>query len=413
MEEFDLIIVGGGPAGAVAALYARRRGLSCLLLDKARFPRDKICGDALSGKSVAVLHELGLYERVSQLPGAAIRRIIFGSPDHTQIDIDLTTHELHSSLTGQTLPMEGFVIRREHFDRFLFDEARQAANRCVEGMAVRDLIREEGRVCGVRGSGPDGEEAEFRGRLVLGCDGFSSTVARRAGLYAHDDRHSMVALRCYYENVAGLTDQIELHFVDEVKPGYFWIFPVEEGYANVGIGMDHRDIKKRGVDLKKALQAAIESQAFRGRFADARLAGKVVGWNLPVGSKRRKMHGDGLLLLGDAAGLIDPFTGEGIGNALYSARFAVETAVEGKEADDFSAGFLQRYEERVWAGLGDELKTSTRLHEMSRWGWLMNWVIRKGSRSPELRDLICGMMANAVPREQMTSPLFYLKLMFR
>lgn len=412
-EEYDLIIVGGGPAGAAAALYARRRGLKVLLLDKERFPRDKICGDALSGKSVAVLHELELYERVSELPGATIRRIVFGSPDHTCLDIDLSRHELHSRLTGRMLPMEGFVIRRRLFDQFLFEEARRAADRCIEGFAVRDLVREGGKVCGVRGVCADGGESEFRGKLVLGCDGFNSIVARRAGLYAHDGRHSMVGLRCYYENVAGLTDQIELHFVDEVRPGYFWIFPVEDGYANVGIGMDHRDIKRRGVNLKRALQAAIDSPAFRERFAGARPAGEPVGWNLPVGSKRRRIHGDGMLLLGDAAGLIDPFTGEGIGNALYSARFAVETAAEAKAVGDFSASFLQRYENGLWESLGSELKVSTKLHELSRRGWLMNWVIRKAARNADLSDLICGMMANAVPRKVLTSPLFYLKLLFK
>ena len=134
----------------------------------------------------------------------------------------------------------------------------------------------------------------------------------------------MVALRQYFEGVVGLSDQIELHFIDEVRPGYFWIFPLEGDRANVGIGMDHRDIKARGIDLKEALAAAVASTTFGARFRDARPLEAPVGWNLPVGSRRRPAHGNGFLLLGDAAGLIDPFTGEGIGNALYSARFAVE-----------------------------------------------------------------------------------------
>jgi len=412
-EEYDLIIVGGGPSGAGAALFAGRRGLKSLLVDKERFPRDKVCGDALSGKSVAVLHELGLYDRVRQLPGAAIRRITFGSPDCSRMDIDLGQHELRSGLTGRVLPMQGFVIRRQVFDHFLFEEARQAVDRCIEGCAVRELIREGGQVCGVRGRGGDGEEVEFRGKLVLGCDGFSSVVARRAGLYRHESRHCMVAMRGYYENVAGLTDQIELHFIDQVRPGYFWIFPVEEGYANVGIGIDHRDIKRRGVNLKEALLEAVESPAFRERFVDARLVEEPVGWNLPVGSKRRRIHGDGFLLLGDAAGLVDPFTGEGIGNALYSARFAVEAACEAKEAGDFSAAFLRRYEDGLWDALGGELKVSARLHELGRRSWLMNSVFRRAARHADLRNLICGMIANAVPRKTLTSPLFYLKLLFK
>lgn len=412
-EIYDLIIVGGGPAGAAAALYARRQGLRALLLDKERFPRDKTCGDALSGKSVAVLHELDLLDAVRQLPGAHIRRIIFASPEHIGADIDLTRYPLRNRFTGQTLPMEGFVIRRELFDHLLFTRAREAADRAIEGFTVKGLLEEGGQICGVRGESAAGEEQECRAPLVLGCDGYRSIVARRTGLYRHASQHSMVALRQYFAGVEGLTDQIELHFVDEVRPGYFWIFPVGEGNANIGIGMDHADIKARDVDLKKALQAAIDSPAFRDRFARARPLEKPTGWNLPVGSCRRPMHGAGFLLLGDAAGLIDPFTGEGIGNALYSARYAVETAAEAREAADYSAHFLARYADRLWEALGPELKTSARLHELGRRRFLMNLVIRKAARSQAVSDLIGGMMANAVPRKQLTNPLFYLKLLFK
>ena len=131
MQTYDLIIVGGGPAGATAALYAQRHGLAALLLDKQCFPRDKVCGDALSGKTVAILHELGLFEEVGDLPGAAVARIVFGSPDATAASIDLSSYDLHNALTGRVLPMEGFVIRREVFDDFLFAKARAAAARTL------------------------------------------------------------------------------------------------------------------------------------------------------------------------------------------------------------------------------------------------------------------------------------------
>lgn len=411
---YDLIIVGAGPAGATAALYAQRQGLKTLLLDKDRFPRDKICGDALSGKSVAILLELGLLEQVRALPGAAINRIVFGSPDHSAVDIDLSQHVLHSSLTDQELPMEGFVIRRQVFDHFLFQQAQQVADACVEEFSVRDLVFADGQVCGVRGrkAGSD-EEVEYRGRVVLGCEGFNSVVARKTGLYRHESEHWLVALRCYYENVKGLTDQIELHFVDEILPGYFWIFPLENGYANVGIGLGHNEIKGHNTDLKEALRQVIASDAFCQRFAQARPLEEPVGWNLPIGSKRRQVHGAGFLLLGDAAGLIDPFTGEGIANALYSARFAVQAVAEACAANDFSAAFLRRYEQRLWASLGDELKISTQLRRLGQRRSLMNLVIRKAARNAEVSDLICGMLANSVPRRRLVNPLFYLRLLLR
>ena len=177
--------------------------------------------------------------------------------------------------------------------------------------------------------------------------------------------------------------------------------------------MDHRDIKGRGIDLKDALAAAVASKTFEARFCNSRPLEAPVGWNLPVGSRRRPAHGNGFLLLGDAAGLIDPFTGEGIGNALYSARFAVETAVQAREVGDYSAGFLRRYEDRLWDALGSELKLSTKLHNLGRWPYLMNLVVRKAAKNAEVSDMICGMMADAVPRKMLTNPLFYLRLLWK
>ena len=413
-ETYDLIVVGAGPAGAAAALYARRQGLKTLLLDKDRFPRDKICGDALSGKSVAVLQELGLLDMVRNLPGACIRRIVFGSPERVDAHVGLHHYDYRDHLTGRSMPMEGFVIRRRIFDHFLFEQARRQADHCAEDFTVDDLIMEDGQVRGVRGRhGGNGRSSEFQSRLVLGCDGFNSIVARKAGLYRHESRHWVVALRCYYENVADLSDQIELHFVDAVRPGYFWIFPLEDGCANVGIGMVHEYIKRRKVNLKAALRDTLDSPGFKSRFAGARPLEQPVGWNLPVGSKRRPMHGPGFLLLGDAAGLIDPFTGEGIGNALYSARLAVETAAEARSAGDFSAPFLKRYADRLWDSLGDELRLSTRLQHLGQHRPLLNLVIRKAAGNPALSELICGMIANARPKKELANPFFYLKLLFR
>ena len=412
VETYDLIIVGGGPAGATAALYAHRQGLKCLLVDKERFPRDKICGDAISGKSVAILHELGLVDEVRTLPGAPVGHIVFGSPNHTTASIPLDRYPLNDLITGNTLPMEGFVIRREVFDHFLFEKAREVCADCYEDFSVEKLLWDKDQVIGISGTDTDGQTRELYAPVVLGCDGYRSIVARQAGLYKLESKHWMVALRQYWQGVEGMTGKIELHFIDEVKPGYFWIFPTDDGRANIGIGMGHDEIKKRKADLKSMLQNAITSPSFQARFANAQPLEKPIGWNLPVGSKRRTIHGNGFMLLGDAAGLIDPFTGEGIGNAFYSARAAIDMAAEAHLVGDFSARTLHSYESRLWKVISSELRLSTQLHGLGNWGTLMNMVIGKASRNKEVSDLLCGMMANAVPRTQLINPLFYLKLLF-
>jgi len=402
---YDLVIVGAGPSGAVATLYAKRAGLSVCLVDKETFPRDKICGDALSGKAVTILRELDLFNAVGDLPGAEIHTVTFGSPDNTLVEIDLTRSNRQDYLTG-------FVIRREILDHFLFQRAQQVADRTLEGYTVKEMLMDGETVCGVSGKTDTGEDVEIRGKVVLGADGFNSIVARKLGLYSHDPEHWIVALRCYYKDVKGLTDQIELHYVDEVIPGYFWIFPLEEGYANVGIGMLHEYIKKENIDLKVALDNALNSDAFKDRFSDASPTEEPIGWNLPAGSKHRKNHGNGFMLLGDAAGLIDPFTGEGIGNAFFSAKFAVEAAQSAIASGDVSEVALSNYDRKLWDEIGDELKVSHRLQKIGRSRTLLNFVIHKAERSQAVRDTIMGMMANEVPKKQLTNPLFYLKLLF-
>jgi flavin-dependent dehydrogenase len=364
----------------------------------------------LVGQSDVHFPRVGSFGENRSVAGGRDSQGVFGSPNQAQASVDLRRYDHRDLLTGNEMPMEGFVIRREVLDNFMFQEARAAVDECIEGFAVQDVIKEGDQVVGITGT-VEGRVREIRGRVVLGCDGFNSIVARKVGLYKHDSRHSVVALRCYYENVGQLTDQIELHFVEEVLPGYFWIFPLDNGQANVGIGMRHDRLKKRKIDLKVALNEVIQRAPFKGRFHHAIPLEEPVGWNLPVGSTRRRSYTDGSLLLGDAAGLIDPFTGEGIGNALYSARFAVETVKEAIGANDFSASFLKRHEEGLWDTIGDELATSTRMQNLGRWKPLLNFTVNKAAHNDKVRDLICGMMANAVPKKQLTNPLFYLKLL--
>jgi geranylgeranyl reductase family protein len=405
-STYDLIIVGGGPAGATAALYAKRAGLHTLLVDKATFPRDKICGDGLSGKSITILQDLNLLEKIRELPGALVHRIVFTSPAHDELVIDLRESNLSQIFFG-------FVIRRQILDQFMLEQARRVLDTCIEGFQVKDLIWQDGCVKGIRGAKKGEEDTEYYGRIVLGADGTNSIVARKSGLYQHDPQHWVVALRQYYRNVDCHSDQIELHFTDEVTPGYFWIFPLEDGQANVGIGMLHTSIKRRGVDLRKALRAAIESPTFRNHFTHAEVVEEPVGWNLPIGSKHRRMTGNGFMLLGDAAGLIDPFTGEGIGNALYSAKFAVQAAQRALNTNDVSDKFLRdNYDLPLWKEIGGELRISTQLQKIAQNRALLNFVIRKAARKKEIGDLIAGMLVNEVPRKKLTNPLFYLKLIF-
>jgi len=402
---YDAIIVGAGPAGSSAAIYCNKLGLNTLLLDKSIFPRDKICGDALSGKSVKILEELDLLQDLDKLDGAIINRIIFGNPNHSECEL-----HLNKSLNKRHIS-HGFVIPRKIFDNYLFKKASDVSN-VVSGFNVEDLIYNKSQVVGVKGKSINGEQKKYFGNIVLGADGPYSIVSRKSGLYNSDMNYTAVGLRCYYENVEDLTDQIELHYVNETIPGYFWIFPAGNKKANIGVGLLKSRAKKKKYNLQQIMKQVINSKNFKHRFKNSNALEKPKGWNLPFGNTKRGNHGNGFLLLGDAAGLVDPFTGEGIGNAMESGKIAADIVLKAKKLNNFSNQILSEYDKVLWEYLGSELKTSTLLLKLAHYRILLNFVIDRASRNKNIKNMISGMLADEVPKTELSNPMFYLKTLF-
>ena len=402
---YDAIIVGAGPAGSSAAIYCNKLGLNTLLLDKSIFPRDKICGDALSGKSVKILEELDLLQDLDKLDGAIVNRIIFGNPNHSECEL-----HLNKSLNKRHIS-HGFVIPRKIFDNYLFKKASDVSN-VVCGFNVEDLIYNKSQVVGVKGKSNKGIQKKYFGNIVLGADGPYSIVSRRTGLYNSDMNYTAVGLRCYYENVEDLTDQIELHYVNETIPGYFWIFPAGNKKANIGVGLLKSRAKKKKYDLQQIMKQVINSKNFKHRFKNSNALEKPKGWNLPFGNTKRANYGKGFLLLGDAAGLVDPFTGEGIGNAMESGKIAADIVLKAKKINNFSNQILSEYDKVLWEYLGSELKTSTLLLKLAHYRILLNFVIDRASRNKNIKNMISGMLADEVPKTELSNPMFYLKTLF-
>lgn len=403
----DLIVVGAGPGGSTAATVAARAGLRVLMLDKDTFPRDKICGDAISGKSVDVLRELGLLDLVVRDESLGSWGVTFSGPSG-----DVAAIPFSKFMDAPVAP--GFVSRREVFDDILFRVAGEAGAEIWQNANVSGIVRrEDGTVEGVTVSRDGGDPQVINAPLIVGADGAYSVVARDLGMEQLAEKHYCAGLRAYYEGVTGFHPKnfIEIHFVDESIPGYFWIFPMPNGRANVGIGMLSAAVKKRKVKLKPLLDQLVDHPRFKERFANARRIGPVRGWGLPLGSKPRPMAGNGWMLVGDAASLIDPFTGEGIGNAMVSGWRAGEWAARAIEAGRFDKAFLRDYESEVLDRLRNELRLSHMMQRLGNWKWLLDTVIRKASRSEELADLISCMFDDLDERRRLVSPLFYLRVL--
>ncbi len=399
-------IVGAGPAGTSAALKLAYHGIPSILIDKAVFPRDKVCGDAISGKVTTLLNRLDP-RIIQRFEGQPVKTDIWGlrfyAPNGIPMEIAFRAMP-DSDLPGAP----GYVSRRWDFDYFLVREVqRRPEVQVLLGRAVEGYER-DARGWVVCLSGGD----RVRCRLLLVADGAHSHFSRHVAGLLVDKRHYAGAVRAYYRGVEGTEGSsfIELHFLEELTPGYFWIFPLPGGAANVGLGMRSDYIGRRRVHLRKAFEEVVgRHPVLARRFVRAERVGPLQGYGLPLGSGCRRRSGPHYMLLGDAAHLVDPLTGEGIGNAFYSGFIAADQAQACLAADNFSASFMQAYDRRIDRVLGGELRLSYQLQRLARYPAVVNVLARIIHGNRGLVDAISRMYTDFEYRKQLVNPLFWLR----
>lgn len=401
MTEYNAIVVGAGPGGSAAAMYLGKAEKKVLLIDKSAFPRDKICGDAQGRRASSIFKELGIYKDYLKIPGQKIYGLTLSSPNGTQIDLDVAARDQESP---------GWCHKRQIFDSFFFEHAKKFAK--FKALDVTDVIVEDGFAKGIKGKNEKGEVEEYRASLLLAADGATSRTAHKFGLDNNPQDHLIVATRQYWKGVKGLTDRIEIHLIKHLLPGYFWIFPLPNGEANVGLGMITKARLEKKVNLKEAqLKEIKENPLFKERFKDAIPLEDVKGWSLPVASHHRKPYGNGFMLLGDAASLIDPLSGEGLGNAMVSGKIAAKIAVEALEAKDFSEEFLKKYDEELWKELGEAVKTSYRVQKTAmKFPFLIDALMAKAKKDENFRKKIEKLLPYTSGREEIVSDKFLEEL---
>lgn len=341
----DVIVVGAGPAGSTTAYHLAQSGLDVLLLEKTAFPREKVCGDGFTPRAVKQILAMGIDPDPAD---GWIRnqglRIIGGG-----MRLELPWPDLAS------FPDYGLVRTREDFDEILARQAQKAGARLHEHTAVTGPVLDAlGRIVGVSArtsdaDGARGDEVEYRAPLVVAADGNSTRLSLSMGLRKRDDRPMGVAVRTYYTSPRHADDWLEswleLWDGDRLLPGYGWIFGVGDGTVNAGLGILNSSSAFGKVDYKDLLRRWLDTTPEEWGFREENRTQPIRGAALPMGFNRTPHYTRGLVLVGDAGGMVNPFNGEGIAYAMESGAMAAETIVQalGRSTADGRERALEAY----------------------------------------------------------------------
>jgi len=402
-DRWDAAVVGAGPAGATTALLLARAGARVLLVDRARFPRDKPCSEYLSPGTTPILERLGggilgavegaaharLYGMKVVAPGGAVMcgRFRGGSRAYS------------------------FALPRTSFDTILVAAAARAGAEVRERVTVENLVCDHGTVAGIVGRSGNGKRETCRSRVVVGADGLRSVVARRLGL-VRSAPPRRIAFTAHVADVTGVDSMGELHVSER---GYVGLGPVGDGITTVALVLPVRTVRGSGVDYREHFFAELERfPGLAGRFDPRRLVRQVLATG-PFGQWSRRASAAGALLVGDAADFFDPFTGQGIHSALRGAELAaaclIAALARGVSAPIPAAAMRPYVRARRHAFLGKWL-----LERLIGVGVgcpaLTARVVRRLARRPDLADLLVGATGNIVPARRVLAPSVLAQLVW-
>jgi flavin-dependent dehydrogenase len=406
-DTYDVAIVGAGPAGSATATWLARSGWRVVLLDRAQFPREKPCAEYLSPAAEPLLRELGVLDEIEATRPGRLRGFRIYAPNGSVFQGDFAATR---DADGRSYFETGLAVPRLRLDAALVNAARRAGVEVREGWRLAQVEREaEGYALT-----PATEGEPVRARLLIAADGVHSTIARRLGLHA-PSRMRKIALVAHLRGIADLTDYGEMHVAHRryvglapLEPGDT---PQEQRLCNVAMVVDEaRDGRALAGHAEAFLLEALETfPRLAGRLSSASVARRTLTVSR-ISVRARRVYGEGLLLVGDATGYYDPFTGEGIFRALRSAQLASSVATEALVKGDLSAASLARYGALLRAEFRGKRAIEGIIQSAVQVPPLMDHIAASMRRHKGMADTVVAVTGDFLPPSAVLNPRYLLRL---
>ncbi|QAA82696.1 geranylgeranyl reductase family protein [Aequorivita sp. H23M31] len=404
--DCDVLIVGGGPSGSALAFHLAKNGTKVIVAEAEKFPRDKVCGDGVSPIALSELDKMGITRTNVFAKANEIKKVgLFLKDDEVYINLSKPEH----------LKFHARIIPRIELDNMIYGAAKNAGATFMENSRVlKYSISPTAAVVTVktvRG------QSTIKARMVVGADGSRSTIARQLRGSKPSDDYQLLGLRAYYNNVNGPTDRVDIYFSEEGFPGIFWMFPKGKSDANIGMAMVSKTFPKKPDHIKNLLQNHIANHPeIQKRIGTGTLEAKMDGWPITFYNKSQKLCADRVLLVGEAAGFINPLSGDGIQYALLSSSWAAEAIEKCLAQDEFSEFSLNSYVKRVNREVGFDFALSNLLVYFPKnktltkvWMQILTILISRAKHDKEYADIIAGIFEGTYPSYKALTLPFILK----
>ncbi len=398
MKPYDIVIIGGGPAGASAALFLEKKGYNIALLDQALFPRDKVCGEFISPAADDIFSDLGILESIDSLNPTRLSGVVLSAYESSYLQVDYP-----ASIDGRT--MTSLSVERSKLDGLIIDHVRNSKVQLLEGFKVTDFLFDGENVCGVRGYDELKTKFRIKSKVVIDAGGRNSISLRRLNLRHRSSARGRIALAAHWEGAKELGSYCHMHIS---HPGYTGIAPVGINRANVVLVVDHGSFDGNNIE-----------SFFMEKVLGNRLRRRILGSGSPIEKIRvvdslsysvKKPKCGGLLLVGDATGFIDPFTGEGIYLSLRSSQLAAGEVKNAFDRGDFSNRQFEQYDLIRRKEFREKKILSKALQYLICKPSFCNRVVEALAKQKELSSLLVGVIGDYIPANKVVCFDYLLRL---